>query len=109
MQWALREHPAAKTIHHAYRGGLLEHVVSMLEVGDKLCDHYRDIDRDLVLLGILFHDLGKIREIGAMPRNEYSQEGRLVGHVVIGRDLLLEAAREGPEIDQEKSTKRSMW
>lgn len=97
----LREHPAAKTIHHAYRGGLLEHVVSMLEVADKLCGHYADIDRDLVLLGVLFHDLGKIREIGAMPRNEYSQEGRLVGHVVIGRDLLLDSAREVPEIEED--------
>ena len=48
---ALREHPAAKSIHHACRGGLLEHVVSMLEVGVALCEHYRELDRDLVLPG----------------------------------------------------------
>ena len=93
----LREHPAAKVIHHAYRGGLLEHTVSMLELAVRICDHYGDVDRDLVLTGILFHDLGKLREIGAMPRNDYTSEGRLVGHVVIGRDLLLEAAAGVPD------------
>ena len=94
---ALREHPAAKAMHHAYRGGLLEHVVSMAELGLLVCSHYRDLDRDLVLLGVLFHDLGKLRELGAMPVNDYTLEGRLVGHVVIGRDLLLArcAAIEG--------------
>jgi 3'-5' exoribonuclease len=87
---ALREHPAAKSMHHAYRGGLLEHVVSMAELALLVCRHYRDLDRDLVLLGVLFHDLGKLRELGAMPVNDYTLEGRLVGHVVIGRDLLIE-------------------
>ena len=87
---ALREHPAAKAIHHAYRGGLLEHMVSMLELAIPVCDHYPELDRDLVLIGILFHDLGKIRELGAMPANDYTPEGRLVGHIVIGRDLLRE-------------------
>jgi 3'-5' exoribonuclease len=94
---ALREHPAAKSIHHAYRGGLLEHMVSMAELADRVAGHYRDLDRDLLLIGVLFHDLGKLREIGAMPANDYTLEGRLVGHVVIGRDLLRErcAAIEG--------------
>jgi 3'-5' exoribonuclease len=87
---ALREHPAAKAMHHAYRGGLLEHVVSMAELGGLVCGHYRELDRDLVLLGVLFHDLGKLRELGAMPVNDYTLEGRLIGHVVIGRDLLIE-------------------
>ena len=87
---ALREHPAAKSIHHAYRGGLLEHVVSMAELADGLCDHYRELDRDLMLVGVLFHDLGKMIELGAMPANDYTLAGRLVGHVVMGRDLLLE-------------------
>jgi 3'-5' exoribonuclease len=86
---ALREHPAAKSIHHAYRGGLLEHVVSMLELAGSVGDHYPELDRDLLLVGVLFHDLGKLRELGAMPLNDYSKEGRLVGHIVLGRDLLL--------------------
>ncbi len=87
---ALREHPAAKTIHHAYRGGLLEHVVSMAELAVAVCDHFPRIDRDLVLVGVLFHDLGKLDELGAMPANDYTLTGRLVGHVVLGRDLLRE-------------------
>jgi 3'-5' exoribonuclease len=93
----LREHPAAKAMHHAYRGGLLEHVVSMAELGRLVCSHYGELDRDLVLVGVLFHDLGKLRELGAMPANDYTLEGRLIGHVVIGRDLLIErcAAIEG--------------
>jgi 3'-5' exoribonuclease len=93
----LREHPAAKSIHHAYRGGLLEHVVSMAELAVAVCRHYRDLDRDLMLLGVLFHDLGKLRELGAMPANDYTLEGRLVGHVVLGRDLLRERCAAIPD------------
>jgi 3'-5' exoribonuclease len=88
-------------MHHAYRGGLLEHTVSMLELAMRICDHYADLDRDLVLVGILFHDLGKLRELGAMPRNDYTEEGRLVGHVVIGRDILLESVRQVPEFPED--------
>ncbi len=84
----LREHPAAKSIHHAYRGGLLEHVVTMAEVAVKVCEHYPDIDRDLVLVGVLFHDFGKLRELGPMPVNDYTLEGHLVGHVTIGAEML---------------------
>jgi len=89
----LREHPAAKSMHHAYRGGLLEHVVSMAELAVRICEHYQDVDRDLVVLGVLFHDIGKLRELGAMPANDYTLEGRLIGHVVIGRDLLRDRCR----------------
>ena len=86
----LRVHPAAKRIHHAYQGGLLEHVVKMAELAVDICGHYPEIDRDLVLLGVYFHDLGKLREIGAMPANDYTLEGQLVGHIVIGVDMLRE-------------------
>ena len=93
----LRVHPAAKSIHHAYRGGLLEHVVSMAELAAMVAGHYGDMDRDQVLLGVLFHDLGKIHEIGAMPANDYTPVGQLVGHVVLGRDMLREAAAQVPD------------
>lgn len=89
----LREHPAAKSMHHAYRGGLLEHVVSMAELAVRICGHYQDVDRDLVILGVLFHDIGKLHELGAMPANDYTLAGRLIGHVVIGRDLLRDRCR----------------
>ena len=87
----LKEHPAAKSIHHAYRGGLLEHVVYMSELTLKICDQYGDVDRDLVLLGVLLHDLGKLEELGAMPNNEYTLVGKLVGHITIGHQMLREA------------------
>ncbi len=93
----LREHPAAKGIHHAYRGGLLEHTTFMAELANRTCDQYPYVDRDLVLVGVLFHDLGKIRELGAMPYNDYTVEGRLIGHVVLGRDLLRECCAEVEE------------
>ncbi len=86
----LKTHPAAKAIHHAYRGGLLEHVTSMLGLAVRIADHYSELDRDLLLLGVLFHDLGKLQELGAMPANDYTPVGRLVGHIVLGRDLLRE-------------------
>src|SRR5437763_1131794 len=68
----------------------LEHVTSMIELAAKVCDHYGDLDRDLMVVGVLFHDLGKVQELGAMPANDYTKEGRLVGHIVLGRDLLRE-------------------
>ena len=97
----LREHPAAKSMHHAYRGGLLEHVVSMAELAFLLAGHYQDLDRDLLLVGVLFHDLGKLRELGAMPANDYTLEGRLIGHVVIGRDLLRERCAAIPDFPRD--------
>lgn len=93
----LRVHPAAKAIHHAFRGGLLEHVVSMLGLAVRVADHYAELDRDLLLLGVLFHDLGKLTELGAMPNNDYTRAGRLVGHIVIGRDLLRERVAAIPD------------
>ena len=87
---ALRVHPAAKMMHHAYLGGLLEHTVSMAELAINVCSHYGYLDQDLILLGVLFHDLGKIEELGAMPANDYTKPGRLVGHVVMGWNLLRE-------------------
>ncbi len=98
---ALREHPAAKAMHHAYLGGLLEHVVSMAEVAQRVCAAYPAVDADLVLVGVLFHDLGKLRELGAMPVNDYTAEGRLVGHVVIGRDLLLARCAAIPDFPED--------
>jgi 3'-5' exoribonuclease len=98
---ALRVHPAAKTIHHAYRGGLLEHTVSMLGLADRVAAHYPDLDRDLLLLGVLFHDLGKTIELGEMPGSDYTAPGRLVGHIVLGRDLVRELAAGIPDLPAE--------
>lgn len=90
---ALREHPAAKSIHHAYRGGLLEHVVAMAELAGDVCARYPELDRDLILMGVLLHDLGKTVEIGAMPANDYTLEGQLIGHITIGHQMLKSACQ----------------
>ena len=66
----------------------------MAELALQVCAHYPYLDRDLVMLGVLFHDLGKIEELGPMPTNEYTKVGRLVGHVVIGRDMVRERCAE---------------
>jgi 3'-5' exoribonuclease len=79
----LRRAPAAKSIHHAYAGGLLEHTVSCLKLSHRLADHYPQVDRDLLVAGAFFHDLGKIRELSGERNAEYTDEGRLVGHHVM--------------------------
>ena len=68
----------------------------MIELAVKFADHYPELDRDLLVLGVLFHDLGKLQELGAMPDNEYTPVGRLVGHIVLGRDLVRERAAAIP-------------
>jgi 3'-5' exoribonuclease len=69
----------------------------MLGVAARLADHYPELDRDLMLLGVLFHDLGKTLELGEMPGSDYTPVGRLVGHIVLGRDLVRELAAAVPD------------
>jgi len=82
--------PAGVKAHHAYHGGLVEHVVSMCEVAERLCDHYPKLNRDLLLLGVLLHDLGKIRELSWDPTLAYTDEGQLLGHMNIAIEILNE-------------------
>ena len=83
--------PAAKSIHHAHRGGLREHTLSVLRLAEKVCDHYPQLDRDLVLAGALLHDIGKTRELTAAGE-DYTDEGKLVGHLVLTCQLIREKA-----------------
>ena len=89
----LRRAPAAKSVHHAYPGGLLEHTVSCLKLAHRLADHYPQVDRDLLVAGAFFHDLGKIRELSFERQVEYSDEGRLVGHLVMTAQWIHDKAR----------------
>ncbi|MGK5086545.1 HD domain-containing protein [Bdellovibrionota bacterium FG-2] len=87
--------PAAKSLHHAYRGGLLEHVVSVTKLLDAVSTHYgKWLDRDLMFLGGIFHDIGKIWELSYDRVTEYTTEGKLVGHLVMGVELVTEKIRE---------------
>ena len=82
--------PAAKMMHHAYIGGLLEHTLSMTSLADKVAAHYSGVDRDLLLVGAVLHDIGKIEEFEYQQRIDYSDQGRLVSHIVIGIGMLEE-------------------
>jgi 3'-5' exoribonuclease len=96
---AFRLAPAAKQNHHAYLGGLLEHTLSVVRVCDLLAGHYgAAIDRDLLITGALLHDLGKVREIGARAGFPYTDEGKLLGHILIGLQMVSDAAATLPSL-----------
>jgi len=80
--------PAAKGFHHIYLGGLLEHTLSVVRLLDKVADHYQNLDRDLLLAGGILHDIGKIYEFNYDSLIEYSDEGRLIGHIVMGVEMI---------------------
>jgi 3'-5' exoribonuclease len=85
---AYRNAPAAKTLHHAYIGGLLDHVVSLMRSCDLVCRNYPQVNRDLVLAGAFFHDIGKIHELTYARSFSYSTRGQLLGHMVIELEML---------------------
>jgi len=86
-------HPASIVMHYNYRSGFLEHVLSMVKIGLALGPHY-SVDQDLLITGILLHDIGKLVEITSDLEGQYSDEGNFLGHIVIGHDMVIEAAKE---------------
>ena len=102
---ALLTHPAARRNHHAYLGGLLEHTLSVTRtcvfLADKYADYYPEmkppLDKDLVVAGGILHDIGKLREMEQRPEGAaHTAEGSLIGHILIGRDMVREAAAAMP-------------
>lgn len=92
--------PAAKSHHQAYLGGLLEHTLNVMQVAKKIGESYKEIDVDLLLTGALFHDIGKTEEFSYDRVIDYSNSGRLLGHIVMGINLIdkkIEAIKEFPE------------
>jgi 3'-5' exoribonuclease len=85
---AYRNAPAAKTLHHAYIGGLLDHVVSLFRSCDLVCHNYPQINRDLVLAGAFLHDIGKIHELTYNRSFSYTTRGQLLGHMIIELEML---------------------
>ncbi len=81
---ALKSAPAAKSMHHAWIGGLLEHIVSLLGISDMAARHYSEINRDLLLTGVMLHDIGKLHELRWGSSFDYTLEGQLIGHISIG-------------------------
>ncbi len=85
---AFKTASAAKSIHHAYSGGLLEHTLNVVRLADMIVSVYDGVDRSLLLTSAMFHDIGKIRELGGEFATEYTGEGRLIGHIVIGAGMV---------------------
>jgi 3'-5' exoribonuclease len=85
---AYRNAPAAKTLHHAYIGGLLDHVVSLFRSCDLICRNYSQVNRDLLLTGVFLHDIGKIHELAYNRSFSYTTRGQLLGHMVIELEML---------------------
>ncbi|HLP84773.1 MAG TPA: HD domain-containing protein [Phycisphaerales bacterium] len=85
---AFRRAPAAKSMHHAFLGGLLEHTLTLMQIADRICPLYPKINRDLVILGLFLHDLGKTRELVFDRAFGYSDRGELIGHIVDGAIML---------------------
>lgn len=96
---ALKSFPAAKMIHHAYRGGLLEHIVSVTRKVEAILQLEPKTNRSLAIAGAILHDIGKVRELSPAGKGR-TFEGRLIGHVILGTDLLRDAALEKGIQDQ---------
>ena len=92
----LKRAPAAMTMHHAFIGGLLEHIVSLVGLGRAVTNHYGELDADLLLTGIVLHDIGKIDELCYGRGIDYTTQGRLLGHITIGAALVREKIRAIP-------------
>ena len=85
---------AAKTVHHGFVGGLLEHTLSVTKLCDYYCTRYSVLNRDLLLTAAMCHDIGKTKEISPFPENDYTDEGNLLGHIVMGSEMVSDAAKE---------------
>ena len=97
--------PAARVWHHSYIGGLAQHVRDMALFAMRAAEVYRDVDRDLLLSGVLVHDLGKVQELEVTNRIDYSDSGRLLGHIVLGVEFLGERMRAIPGFPAELALK----
>ena len=89
-------HSAAKSVHHGFVGGLLEHTLSVMKLCDFYTKSYPALNRDLLLTAALFHDIGKVQELSAFPENDYTDDGQLLGHIVIGTMMVADRIKEIP-------------
>jgi 3'-5' exoribonuclease len=105
IEHAYKNAPAAKTLHHAFIGGLLDHVVSLFQVCDLACRNYPEIiDRDLLLAGAFLHDIGKIHELTFARSFTYTTRGQLLGHMIIELEMLQQKLTQLPGFPDEYKT-----
>ncbi len=101
LRAAFAQAPAAKSMHHAYLGGLLEHTLSVLGMADRACAHYRELHRDLVLAGALLHDVGKTAELSYQRSFGYTDAGNLLGHIAMESEWISRAVGKIPAFPEE--------
>ena len=85
---AITSHSAAKHMHHSYLGGLLEHIVSVTEICDFMSGRHKYVNRDLLIVGAILHDIAKIFELTPLPANIYTDDGQMLGHIYMGAELV---------------------
>ena len=90
---AFQFHSAAKSVHHGFVGGLLEHTLSVVKMCDYFAGAYPMLNRDLLLTAAMFHDIGKTKELSVFPENDYTDDGQLLGHIIIGTEMVSERMR----------------
>ncbi len=93
---AFKGHSAAKTVHHGFAGGLLEHTLSVVKLCEYFAGTYTILNKDLLIASAICHDIGKTKELSAFPDNDYTDDGQLLGHIIIGVEMVNEAIRAIP-------------
>ena len=95
-----RAHSAAKSVHHGFSGGLLEHTLSVVKFCEYMAGAYPILNKDLLITAAICHDIGKIKELSAFPENDYTDDGQLLGHIVIGVEMISDAVRNIPDFPE---------
>lgn len=93
---AFKKSSAAKTVHHGFVGGLLQHTLSVVKLCEYYCKAFPRLNKDLLISAAICHDIGKTRELSLFPQNDYTEEGQFLGHIVIGTEMVGEKIREIP-------------
>ena len=93
---AFKRSSAAKTVHHGFVGGLLQHTLSVAKLCAFYCERYERLNKDLLIAAALCHDIGKIKELSFFPENDYTDEGQFLGHIVMGTEMVGEKIRQIP-------------
>lgn len=93
---AFQFHSAAKSVHHGFVGGLLEHTLSVVKLCGFFAEAYPMVNRDLLLTAAMFHDIGKTKELSTFPENDYTDDGQLLGHIIIGTEMISDRIRTIP-------------
>ncbi|MCI8949363.1 MAG: HD domain-containing protein [Lachnospiraceae bacterium] len=90
-------HSAAKTVHHGFVGGLLEHTLGVTKLCDYFALNYPMLNRDLLIAAAMFHDIGKMQELSRFPENDYTDDGQLLGHIIIGTEMVSDKIKTIPD------------